>query len=324
MNRLGVVLAADSATTVRYWNGNEEEVRYFKGANKIFQLSDFQPVGIMIYNSVDALHVPWEVIIKEFRRDLGTKSFNSISGYADEFVSFVNENQRLFPADARRAEFEDVLGRAILKFFVRFLEDKKEGKATNLRAYIGSGVADLPISQDEVKFNVTAIPQLRQTFGEFTQQKFNEWLTVFKLEFDPLTDTEIEMFMGAALREIRTSSPSTGLVLAGFGDHSVFPEVVHLKNCQFWFDHFAEDERTCEGTSYEVPAFVSGYAQTSMIDTLRMGFSSDVLNSVASDAQVHCSKLVDGVVGSLKGALPEEEKAKLVDSTVEKMIDGLF
>ena len=61
-----------------------------------------------------------------------------------------------------------------------------------------------------------------------------------------------------------------------------------------------------------------------MIDTLRMGFSSDVLNSVASDAQVHCSKLVDGVVGSLKGALPEEEKAKLVDSTVEKMIDGLF
>jgi hypothetical protein len=324
MNRLGVVLAADSATTVRYWNGNEEEVRYFKGANKIFQLSDFQPVGIMIYYSVDALHVPWEVIIKEFRRDLGTKSFNSISGYADEFVSFVNENQRLFPADARRAEFEDVLGRAILKFFVRFLEDKKEGKATNLRAYIGSGVADLPISQDEVKFNVTAIPQLRQTFGEFTQQKFNEWLTVFKLEFDPLTDTEIEMFMGAALREIRTSSPSTGLVLAGFGDHSVFPEVVHLKNCQFWFDHFAEDERTCEGTSYEVPAFVSGYAQTSMIDTLRMGFSSDVLNSVASDAQVHCSKLVDGVVGSLKGALPEEEKAKLVHSTVEKMIDGLF
>jgi hypothetical protein len=113
-------------------------------------------------------------------------------------------------------------------------------------------------------------------------------------------------------------------VLAGFGDHSVFPEVVHLKNCQFWFDHFAEDERTCEGTSYEVPAFVSGYAQTSMIDTLRMGFSSDVLNSVASDAQVHCSKLVDGVVGSLKGALPEEEKAKLVHSTVEKMIDGLF
>ena len=210
MNRLGVVLAADSATTVRYWNGNEEEVRYFKGANKIFQLSDFQPVGIMIYNAVDALRVPWEVIIKEFRRELGTKSFNSISGYADEFVSFVNENQRLFPADARRAEFEDVLGRAILKFLVRFLDDKKEGKATELRGYVDSGVADFLISQDEVKFDVTAIPQLRQTFGEFAQQKFNGWLTVFKLEFEPLTDAEIEMFMVAALREIRTSSPSTG------------------------------------------------------------------------------------------------------------------
>jgi hypothetical protein len=97
MNRLAVVLAADSATTVKYWNGNAEEVRYFKGANKIFQLSDHHPVGIMIYNSVDALRVPWEVAIKEFRRELGSKSFNSIAGYADEFLSFVNGKSATIP-----------------------------------------------------------------------------------------------------------------------------------------------------------------------------------------------------------------------------------
>jgi len=324
MNRLGVVLAADSATTVKYWNGNAEEVRYFKGANKIFQLSDNQPVGIMIYNAVDALRVPWEVIIKEFRRELGTKSFNTISGYADEFLEFVNQDQRLFPAEARRAEFEEVLGRAILKFFIRFIEDKKAEKADEFRDYVSGICSEPPIEKNEVRFDITEIPQLRQNFGEFTQAKFNEWLTAFNLTLDPLTDDEIEMLIGAALREVRTTSPSTGLVLAGFGDHSVFPEVVHLKDCQFWYDRFAEDERDCEGTSYDVPALVSGYAQTSMIDTLRMGFSADILGSVASDAGAHCSQLVDSVAALLQATLADNEKQKLVNATVKKLIDGLF
>lgn len=324
MNRLGVVLAADSATTVKYWNGNAEEVRYFKGANKIFQLCDYRPVGIMIYNAVEALRVPWEVIIKEFRRELGSKSFNSISDYADAFLSIVNQNERLFPADARRSEFEDVLGRATYKFAARFRADKDDGKATEFHAYIDGGAGMAPISQDKVRIDIAVVPQLVRAFGELVQRKLEFWLEFFGINSEQLTDAEIEMFICAALREIPISSPSTGLVLAGFGDHSVFPEVVHLKNCQFWFEQFAEEERTCERTSYDVPAFISGYAQTSMIDTLRMGFSYDVLHSVDSDARKHCSQLVDTVLESTQQVLQPGEKEKLVNSTVNNMIEGLF
>ena len=53
MNRLAVVLAADSAATVSQWTGSKYEERYFKGSNKIFQLSDHQPVGLMIFDSAD-------------------------------------------------------------------------------------------------------------------------------------------------------------------------------------------------------------------------------------------------------------------------------
>lgn len=324
MNRLGVVLAADSATTVKYWNGNAEEVRYFKGANKIFQLSESQPVGIMIYNAVDALRVPWEVIIKEFRRELGAKSFNSIQGYADEFIAFMNRDQKLFPAISRKAEFEEVLGRAILKFFIRFHEDKGAGKVTDLAAFMSGAMANAKVDQSEVKFDLANISQLRQTFGPFAQTKFDEWLLVFKSTYNTLSDPEIDYVMSIALREVRTTSPSTGLVLAGFGDHSVFPEVVHLKSCQFWFDHFSEFERVCEGTSYDVPALVTGYAQTSMIDTLRLGFSDDVLGSVASDARAKCSDLVDQVATSLGGKVAESDRTKLVDATVDKMVDAMF
>ncbi|TYO67375.1 hypothetical protein FXV83_07190 [Bradyrhizobium hipponense] len=51
MNRLAAVLAADSAATVSQWTGEKVESRYFKGSNKIFQLSDHHPVGLMIFDS---------------------------------------------------------------------------------------------------------------------------------------------------------------------------------------------------------------------------------------------------------------------------------
>ena len=50
MNRHAAVLAADSASTVTRWVDGTLETRYFKGANKIFQLSHHQPVGVMIFS----------------------------------------------------------------------------------------------------------------------------------------------------------------------------------------------------------------------------------------------------------------------------------
>ena len=38
---------------------------------KLFTLSKYHPVGVMIYNNASLLGVPLETIIKLFRRDLG-------------------------------------------------------------------------------------------------------------------------------------------------------------------------------------------------------------------------------------------------------------
>jgi hypothetical protein len=67
MNMNALVLAADSAATVAEWVGGKFERRYFKGTNKIFQLSNHQPVGAMIYGDADLEGMPWELLIKNFR-----------------------------------------------------------------------------------------------------------------------------------------------------------------------------------------------------------------------------------------------------------------
>jgi hypothetical protein len=59
LNRSAVALAADSATTVTYWERDHYETRYFKGTNKIFHLSTVHPVGIMIYAAANLQGAPW-------------------------------------------------------------------------------------------------------------------------------------------------------------------------------------------------------------------------------------------------------------------------
>jgi hypothetical protein len=112
MNRHAAVLAADSASTVTRWVDGNVETRYFKGANKIFQLSHHQPIGVMIFNSSDLLHVPWEILIKSFRDELAAKTFNNLDGYADEFFRFLDGNTRFFPEEAQKQDLFSVVQRA--------------------------------------------------------------------------------------------------------------------------------------------------------------------------------------------------------------------
>ena len=66
MNTQAIALAADSAVTFR-------RQKIFTSASKIFNLSKYQPVGIMIYGNSSLIEIPWETIIKTYRDNLDKK-----------------------------------------------------------------------------------------------------------------------------------------------------------------------------------------------------------------------------------------------------------
>jgi len=92
MNRHALVLAADSAVAVTRWERGRKEERYFKGTNKIFQLSAVQPIGLMIFDTADLHRVPWEVVVKDFRSHLGRRKCGSVADYAAEFFDFIKNH----------------------------------------------------------------------------------------------------------------------------------------------------------------------------------------------------------------------------------------
>lgn len=64
LNKQAVALAADSAVTISGAKGR----KIFNKANKLFTLSKYHPVGIMVYSSAAFMTTPWETIIKIYRK----------------------------------------------------------------------------------------------------------------------------------------------------------------------------------------------------------------------------------------------------------------
>ena len=91
LNKQAVAVAADSAVTVG------RGVKIYNTANKIFNLSKGCPVGIAIYGNA-ALNgcVPWEVVIKMYRKHIGAQKYSMLSEYEEDFFSYVREYSKKY------------------------------------------------------------------------------------------------------------------------------------------------------------------------------------------------------------------------------------
>jgi len=104
MNRTAVALAADSAVTIQTGDGQ----KVYNSVNKLFTLSKYHPIGIMIYGSAELMRVPWETIIKVYRKKIGKRQFNTVREYAEDFIKTISANP-LFPEDVQKNMLVNIL-----------------------------------------------------------------------------------------------------------------------------------------------------------------------------------------------------------------------
>ena len=81
-------MAADSAVSLKI--GDDQKI--FTSANKIYALSDYHPVGIMIYGNSTFMGKPWETIIKIYRMKLKKSNYQHLTDYAEDFLKSTRYN----------------------------------------------------------------------------------------------------------------------------------------------------------------------------------------------------------------------------------------
>ncbi|MCA8906941.1 MAG: hypothetical protein KDA64_03475 [Rhodospirillaceae bacterium] len=225
MNKSAVALAADSAVTT----GLPGREKIFTGANKIFTLSKFHPVGIMINGHVEHCGIPFEVLIKEYRRQLGRKRYDLIKDYSEDFYSwgsradFVNEN----------AEAITVIAAALATY------SELVRRARNARAKLTVAVTNqilAEMEQEVLRFPVYA------DFQDLSQRRFNSLhrdkidAVILSDEYCPIPvpKTSMSTFRHVVYIAIIHEFPSafeTGLIISGFGEKELFPSLE-----EFFFD----------------------------------------------------------------------------------------
>lgn len=197
LNKQGVAIAADSAVTV----SGVQNRKVYNSANKIFTLSKYYPVGIAIYNSAQFMGIPWEILIKEFRKHIGKKSYPKLEDYKNEFFDWLKTNKYFLNDTNDDYLFSDFLSfvQVTLNDTIRNnkgSKDKLEEKLVSfLSEYIKkeipkhtkiSSLSELDASKAKEKLK-SFLPQIVQILKDSTAFAFKE-----KNISDPLLDAYIE------------------------------------------------------------------------------------------------------------------------------------
>lgn len=230
MNKAAVALAADSAITLEFPGGK----KIYNTADKLFPLSKYHPVGVMIYGAADFMGVPWETIVKAYRTRLGTRCFPSLGEYADGLLDYLRGEDSVV-AGERREEYVYMLARttymtmcAWITKAVRHHIDEHGSIAKSKVVAITREVIGKHHKQLE---GVRMLDGCPEGFVDRFLDKYSGTLkAVEEKVFQQLPrpdDVGVQLKNLVCYRFCKDYFPknTSGVVVAGFGTNDVFPEL---------------------------------------------------------------------------------------------------
>jgi hypothetical protein len=282
LNTHGVALAADSAITVS--SGGENKV--YNTANKLFALSKYHPVGIMIYNKATYMGIDWEIVIKEFRKSLGKEAYKTLFDYADSFIDYVKK--LTFVTEERQEDtLLSICNYIILRvrdnFFYEVEKKFKTVENFELKQTIqvlDSVIKEIQVSleglNDDIKYplDLDYLEQYKNDIYEIIDGVFEEY---------KISVNQKEGILKIIISDINKANNLinySGIVIAGYGNNEIFPSIYQ---CEIWgkigksLILFNEKK---DSISYEHTASIRPFAQSEMVHAFMEGIDPDLQRTI--------------------------------------------
>lgn len=298
MNRRAIALAADSALTVPTYENGEQKEKYYTGSNKVFELSNSNPVGIMIFNLSDLNGVPWELIIKSYRENIIPPSIRALSDYADGLFSYIQHHKELFQEERLRERF---LNYHCLHVFVRIwsaiendsrLASSADRDADRLTV-LGEIERTVTAKAMPSHFSATIVSEIWTHCEQSLTERIQE---VLNNSSSSLPATLIaKLVIDTLLKDYKHFLDYTGIVVAGYGDRDFFPGYVERKCYGFLWTTLIVDPGLEKSIAAGDPGHIQPFAMDQMAETFMYGISRDVFETAQA--------AVRGVVSDLANKL---------------------
>ena len=311
MNSLAIALAADSAVTVEHPEGH----KIYNTVNKLFTLSKYHPVGIMVYGDAKLMGIPWEVVIKTYRSNLGKRKFDTLKEYAQDFIAFLESDSSFFPSSLQEAYFSAIVN----SYYNR------------IKSEIDEQVHDITECDGQIEFL-----RLQEIVTNTVQKHYEDWERMETLPFasDDWIEEVIEKYKklildakGAVFEQQPISEESldqlmklsvyllckdsgwgnySGIVIAGFGDVEVFPSLTEFL-CQFIVNSKLKYKEARDiKIDFGNDATIVPFAQQEMIKAFMEGVHPSYLDTLES----YLTELFDQYPEKIVDAISQVEESE--------------
>lgn len=324
MNEEAIALAADSAVT--------GPSKIFTSANKIFALSKYHPVALMVFDNARFHGVPWETIVKQYRRSLKDKSFPTLEEHAADFLAYFNSAPALFPADAQDQGVMLLVHRLFMAIRTDAFKVVKARWLVKGEKPSGEEVVEIfeaTIDRQHARWKLAKRRQgLPKGYGEKVRRGYRDLITAtYAATFESIPLSEkAKRQLRALLPLIATKderflrSPThSGIVIAGFGGDDVFPRLR-----RFDFDCIiAGHLKYVEGDPIDIGPGEKGvvvpFAQREPVDTFMAGIAPNIRKHLIEWWLPKLYELIGEVGEHLQ--LPDAEKAALNEAFAQRIFE---
>lgn len=332
MNKAGIALAADSAVTITT-GPTTQGSKIYVSANKIFALSKYQPVAIMIYDSAEIMGLPWEAVIKRYRDQLGDREFPRIADYVRDFTEYIGGNDRFFPQDLQdemvagnaRAAYESILRAVGLKVEAALGDEEGPLGDKEIKGLFEEQIAEAHDAWSSAE-RIASFPssheaELEERYREIFAQAKNE---VFERmpKLSKASQTQLDEFVILVYSRVPPVEigGTTGVVFAGYGAADVFPALkeivvdeVVLNRLIWWEGRTAEINRN-------QAASVVAFAQGEMVARFMAGVDPGYQGLLEDSFRKLMEGYTDSIFRSLPKGQPSQRARKKIRQGREEML----
>lgn len=327
MNRSAIALAADSAVTVQTPDGP----KIYNSANKLFRLSETQPVGVMLYGSASFFDVPWETIIKEYRNNMGSERHDTLEDYSENFLKFLQSNDGLFPESEQLKVFEQTLNsyysfikESIRKDVDRALQNKKPLTKQDVIKITSKAITAIHTKLKQSP----SLPNIPDDHGKSilrTYDKLIDKVLDQVFEKQPMYKKDrnvLKEIPGLYFSKDIFPANTSGVVIAGLGKKDIFPKLQSFIFETIFHGQLKYKKDSQHEINFETDSYISAFAQGEMVHTFMEGIDPGLKRVNEKYLGDIFQKLPDVIAGEIKG-LPKEKK-DVITSGLRKVSELLY
>ncbi len=276
MNKSAVALAADSAVTISTRSPHRNGQKILNSANKLFSLSKYAPIGLMIYGNASMLGIPWETIVKMYRKKLGQKQFNYCIDYCNDFFSFLDkfdvseELQEQYVAMGAFGLFQQIKDE-LDKWAETQISQNKHVTPNIVKAKLKDLISEkykefLEYGKQSV-FSSSKRSGLRKKYNAIIKEIAKK---VF--EKHPLTELQHSNLLTIAINAASIGPmDQSGVVIAGFGTKELFPSCYSFDVAAVFAGKTVKRDGRKQNITNDNSAVIIPFAQSDDVKTFMEG-----------------------------------------------------